>query len=97
MQQGHLVRPATVTVQVVDVTFVRTLRYGYVRGMDESILAALSRFDMPISELTDADLQFGDLSTLRGDRGRPERLQRPAGAFAATPTGCSPTPARAAR
>ncbi len=62
LQEAHLVRPATVSVRVVDVTFVRTLRYGYVRGMDESILAALARFDVPISELADADLQYGDLS-----------------------------------
>lgn len=62
VREAHVVRPAAVTVRVVDVTFVSTLRYGYVRGLDESILAALSRFDIPISELTDADLQFGDLS-----------------------------------
>ena len=62
VQEAHLVRPATVSVRVVDVAFVRTLSYGYVRGLDESILAALSRFDVPITELTDADLQFGDLS-----------------------------------
>ncbi|MGW2588305.1 cyclic nucleotide-binding domain-containing protein [Streptomyces virginiae] len=62
VQEAHLVRPSTVDVRVVDVAFVRTLRYGYVHGLDESILDALARFDIDITELADEDLQFGDLT-----------------------------------
>lgn len=60
--ETHLVLPATVAVDLVDATFVDTLRYGYVRGMDEQILPALARFDLAITEIGDDQLKYGDLS-----------------------------------
>lgn len=60
--ETHLVRPATVAVDLVDATFIDTLRYGYVRGMDEQIVPALARFGLSIAELGDDELEFADLS-----------------------------------
>ncbi|MFF3159415.1 cyclic nucleotide-binding domain-containing protein [Streptomyces sp. NPDC057910] len=62
VQEAHLVRPAVVGVRVVDAVFIRTLRYGYISGIDESIVATLGRFDIDITQLKDSDLQFGDLA-----------------------------------
>ncbi|MFF3159647.1 cyclic nucleotide-binding domain-containing protein [Streptomyces sp. NPDC057910] len=61
-QEAHLVRAAAVKARVVDVAFVKTLRYGYVQGVDESVVDALGRFGLDITQLTDGDLQFGDLA-----------------------------------
>lgn len=59
--EANLVRPATVVVDLVDVQFVRTLRYGYVRGIEEEIPAALARFGLDLTELRDEDLTHSDL------------------------------------
>src|SRR6185312_531843 len=42
--EAYLLRPAEVAVDLVDASFVRTLRYGYVRGLEESIVPSLARF-----------------------------------------------------
>jgi hypothetical protein len=57
----NLVRPAVVKVNFVDADFVRTLRYGYVRGMDEEVISSLGRFDIDVTTLGDDDLRYGDL------------------------------------
>lgn len=62
LAEAHLVSPAVVDVDLIDATFVRTLRYGYLRGVDEQILPALARFDLDITELEDDQLEYGDLS-----------------------------------
>lgn len=59
--EAHLVRPAGVEVDVVEVEFVRTLRYGYVRGMDEDVPEVLAALGLELDELTDDDLRHGDL------------------------------------
>ena len=60
--RAHLIRPATVTVDLIDARFIRTLRYGYVHGMEEQIVPSLARFDLDLSALTDEQLEFADLS-----------------------------------
>jgi LmbE family N-acetylglucosaminyl deacetylase len=60
--EAHILRPATVAVDLIDSAFIRTLRYGYVRGMDEQILPALARFQLDVAELSDDQLAFADLS-----------------------------------
>ena len=38
--------PATVSIDLVDATFVRSLRYGYVHGVEEQVLPSLARFEL---------------------------------------------------
>lgn len=61
--EANLVRPGTVAVDLIDVQFVRTLRYGYVRGMEEAVPAALVRFGLDLAELSDEDLAYADLQS----------------------------------
>lgn len=60
--EAHMVRAAAVQVDLVDAVFVHTLRYGYIRGVDEQILTSLARFALDIDELTDDQLEYADLS-----------------------------------
>ncbi len=62
VSESHLVSPAAVLVDLIDATFVHTLRYGYLRGADEQILVSLARFELDIVELEDDQLEYGDLS-----------------------------------
>ena len=59
--EANLVRRAKVDVDLVDVEFVRTLSYAYVRGAEEPIPEALVRFGVDFAELTHDDLAYGDL------------------------------------
>ena len=59
--EANLVRRATVDVDLVDVEFVRTLSYAYVRGAEEPIPEALVRFGIDFAELSHDDLAYGDL------------------------------------
>jgi LmbE family N-acetylglucosaminyl deacetylase len=59
----NLIRRVTISVDLVDVSFVRTLRYGYIRGIEEDIVASLSRFDLDLVELDDDQLRYGDLQS----------------------------------
>ncbi len=61
LAEANLVRRAKVDVDLVDVQFVRTLSYAYVRGADEPILEALVRFGVDFAELSNDDLAYGDL------------------------------------
>jgi LmbE family N-acetylglucosaminyl deacetylase len=61
--EANLVRRAKLEVDLVDVEFVRTLSYGYVRGAEEPIPEALARFGVDLAELSDDDLAYGDLGT----------------------------------
>jgi LmbE family N-acetylglucosaminyl deacetylase len=58
-------RPATVRFHLIDVEFVRTLRYGYVSGLKEDVVPALARFGLDIVTLTDEDLAFADLKAFQ--------------------------------
>jgi LmbE family N-acetylglucosaminyl deacetylase len=60
--EANLVRRAKVDVDLVDVEFVRTLSYAYVRGAEEPIPEALVRFGVDLAELSNDDLAYGDLS-----------------------------------
>jgi LmbE family N-acetylglucosaminyl deacetylase len=60
--EAHLLRPAGVAIDLVDAHFIRTLRYGYVPGMEEQILPSLARFELDLAEVTDDQLEFADLA-----------------------------------
>jgi LmbE family N-acetylglucosaminyl deacetylase len=62
VSEAFLVQPAKVAVHLVDATFVTTLNYAYVCGVDEQILSSVDRFGLNITELTDAQLEFADLA-----------------------------------
>jgi CRP-like cAMP-binding protein len=51
-----------VAIDLVDARFIRTLRYGYVHGMEEQIVPSLTRFELDLAEVTDDQLEFADLS-----------------------------------
>jgi LmbE family N-acetylglucosaminyl deacetylase len=59
--EAFVTSPATVAVNLVDVAFVRTLRYGYVPGTDEGIARAVAQLDVDLTVVSEADLAFGDL------------------------------------
>lgn len=62
LAEAHMVSPASVTVDLIDAAFVRTLRYGYLRGADEQIVQSLESFDLDITEVGDDQLEYADLS-----------------------------------
>jgi LmbE family N-acetylglucosaminyl deacetylase len=60
--EAFLIRPASPQVHVIDANFIRTLRYGYVPGVQEDVLPALARFELDLSVLADEELSFADLA-----------------------------------
>jgi LmbE family N-acetylglucosaminyl deacetylase len=62
MAEVFVVRPAAVSIHVVDAAFVPTLRCGYVRGVEDQVVPALERFGVDVAYLSEEDLAFGDLS-----------------------------------
>lgn len=62
VREVHITEPAAVEVHVVDVEFVRRLRYGYIAGAAEDVLSTLRDFDLDIQELDDDTLEFGELA-----------------------------------
>jgi hypothetical protein len=60
--ETFLVAPASVAVHVIDASFVRTLRYGYISGADEGVVDTLSRFGVRIDEVSEHQLAYSDLS-----------------------------------
>jgi LmbE family N-acetylglucosaminyl deacetylase len=59
--EAFMISPAALDIHLVDVGFVRTLRYGYLPGTDKGIVDALTRFDIDLTALREEDLAFGDL------------------------------------
>jgi LmbE family N-acetylglucosaminyl deacetylase len=53
--------PAAVTVHLIDVEFIGRLKYAYVRGADEDILASLEHFDLDVTTLAPEELNYADL------------------------------------
>ncbi|MFN2589202.1 MAG: PIG-L family deacetylase [Actinomycetota bacterium] len=62
VDEVFLISPATVAVHVLDVQFVRTLRYGYIHGADEHVLPALSGFGLDVTTLDEQEVRYADLS-----------------------------------
>ena len=62
IREAFLATPAQVDVHVVSAQFARGLRYGYVRGMAEGLLDALSMFDLSIWVISDEEMTYLDLS-----------------------------------
>jgi LmbE family N-acetylglucosaminyl deacetylase len=63
LAEAFQVRRASVEVCLIDADFVRTLRYGYVEGAQESIVRSLARFGLEISLLSDEDLAYAKLAS----------------------------------
>ncbi|NYJ06404.1 cyclic nucleotide-binding domain-containing protein [Petropleomorpha daqingensis] len=59
--EAYLLRPVSVAVDLVDARFIKTLRYGYVHGLEESIVPSLARFELDLAEVGDDQLEFADL------------------------------------
>ena len=62
IREAFLTTPAQVDVHIMSATFVRGLTYGYVRGAAEGLLAALVKFDVNVSVISDEEMSFLDLS-----------------------------------
>jgi LmbE family N-acetylglucosaminyl deacetylase len=61
-EEVFIIRPAAVSVHVIDARFVQTLSVGYIEGADEEVVPALERFGVDLSVLKEQDLVFGDLA-----------------------------------
>jgi hypothetical protein len=61
--EAFLIRPASPQVHVIEANLIRTLRYGYVPGVQEDVLPALARFELDISVLAEEELSYADLAT----------------------------------
>ncbi len=62
IREVFITEPASVDVHLVDAEFVRKLKYGYIMGAAEDVVATLEHFDLDLGELDDDFLKFGDLS-----------------------------------
>ncbi|HEY3119630.1 MAG TPA: PIG-L family deacetylase [Vicinamibacteria bacterium] len=62
IQDRHLVRPATATVEVLDVRTDPRAVVGYVMGAGDEVAAALRQLGVSLTMLTPDDLAYGDLS-----------------------------------
>ena len=51
VDEAFVVSPASVSARAVDATFVGGLRYGYVQGVHEEVLASLERFGLDVRTL----------------------------------------------
>ncbi len=61
--EAFVMTPAEVSIHRLDVDFVRTLRYGYVEGVEDEILPSLTGFGLDTALLSDDDLAYADLSS----------------------------------
>ncbi|MEM7117933.1 MAG: PIG-L family deacetylase [Chloroflexota bacterium] len=62
IKETYITKTADVVIQMMDIQFAAGLRYAYVVGASDSILAALERFGLNFTELDDEALGFADLS-----------------------------------
>jgi hypothetical protein len=60
--EAIVVDRASVAVHVINATFVGALRYGYIPGAEEAILASISRFGLDMTVVSGDDLAYVDLS-----------------------------------
>lgn len=61
-REAFLATPAHIDVHVIDAVFSRELRYGYIEGAADGLLATLARFDLRLSVITDEAMGFLDLA-----------------------------------
>jgi LmbE family N-acetylglucosaminyl deacetylase len=61
-REAFLASPASVDVHVIDARFSHELRYGYVEGAADGLLAAVHRFGLNVSVMTDEEMDFLELS-----------------------------------
>jgi LmbE family N-acetylglucosaminyl deacetylase len=60
-REAFRIRPAAVSVELVDVRLPPAVPYASVEGLPEGILRSLARFELDITELGDEQLEFADL------------------------------------
>ncbi len=61
VREQFVTSPAVDDVHLIEATFVPGLRYGYVRGAAESVVAALGGFGLDLEVLSDDDIAYRDL------------------------------------
>ena len=61
--EAFVLAPAAVSIHLVEADFVRTLRYGYVKGADDEVLPSLWQFGLDMTELSDDELAYADLGS----------------------------------
>jgi LmbE family N-acetylglucosaminyl deacetylase len=59
--EAFRIRPAAVSLELVDVRLPAAVPYASVEGLPEGILRSLSRFELDVTELGDEELEFADL------------------------------------
>ncbi|MCB9108325.1 MAG: cyclic nucleotide-binding domain-containing protein [Anaerolineales bacterium] len=62
IKEAFITKPAEVTVQVIDITFMPDLKYAYVEGAGDKMMTALSHFGLNFHRVSDDELDFIDLS-----------------------------------
>jgi LmbE family N-acetylglucosaminyl deacetylase len=62
IQDRHLIRPATATVEVLEVRTDPRAVVGYVMGAGDEVAAALRQLGVPLTLLSPDDIAYGDLS-----------------------------------
>jgi LmbE family N-acetylglucosaminyl deacetylase len=62
VDEAFLISPATVGVHMLDVRFVQGLRYGYIAGAEEHVVAALAGFGLDVAMLDEEEIRYADLS-----------------------------------
>jgi LmbE family N-acetylglucosaminyl deacetylase len=62
IQDRHLIRPATATVEVLEVRTDPRAVVGYVMGAGDEVASALRQLGVPVTLLSPDDIAYGDLS-----------------------------------
>jgi LmbE family N-acetylglucosaminyl deacetylase len=63
MAEAFVMAPAAVSFHLLDAAFIRTLRFGFVHGVEEEVLGSLARFGLDVTVLADEELAYEDLSS----------------------------------
>jgi LmbE family N-acetylglucosaminyl deacetylase len=61
LAEAFVMAPADVSIHRLGVDFVRTLKYGYVQGVDDEILPSLASFGLDTAPISDDELAYADL------------------------------------
>lgn len=59
--EAFVLAPAAVAIHLVSAAFVRTLRYAYVKGVDDEVLPTLAQFGLEMEVLSEEEMAYADL------------------------------------
>ena len=62
IREEYITVPAAVKVCMIELEFVQKQNYAYVKGAEEEILKALSRFNLSFHLITDEEMEYIDLN-----------------------------------